>query len=175
MELTTASAVINFAEKLEDNSAKFYEDLAQRYAESSEFFLSFVTENKKNKTMIKRTYNEVISDALEACFLFEGLNAGDYLIETTLIEGKNYADSLKVAMNVEEKIQGFYLKTAEQSKPFLADVSRVFERIAKKRNERKLKLKSLYGRSMPYKKNDNNFVGENVPRVRGIFPRRQPK
>lgn len=149
MELTTASAVINFAMELEDRSVKFYEELARRYRENREnreTFLSFVKENKKNKVLIKRVYNEVISDALEACFSFEGLNTDDYLIEIELAEGTSYPDALRKALDIEEKIQKSYLDVAEKSKSLLADVPRAFERIAKKRNERRSKLKSLYNK-----------------------------
>lgn len=143
MKLNTASEIINFAVKLEDNSAKFYESLAQRYGEGREIFLLFAQENEKNKTLVKRTYYEVISDALEAGFSFRGLNTDDYLLETGLIEDKGYFDILRMAIEIEERIQKFYLVTAERSKSLMADIPRAFERIAKKRNERKLKLRSL--------------------------------
>jgi len=143
MKLNTASEIINFAVKLEDNSAKFYENLAQRYEEGREIFLLFAQENKKNKTLVKRTYYEVISDALEAGFSFKSLNTDDYLLETGLIEDKGYFDILRMAIEIEERIQKFYLVTAEQSKSLMADIPRAFERIARKRNERKLKLRSL--------------------------------
>ncbi len=143
MELTTSSAVINFAERLEDNSAKFYKDLAERYTESREIFLTLVQKNKKNRIMVKRVYNEVVSDALETGFSFEGLNMNDYVIEITVAENASYADALQKAVEMEGKLQKFYLDAAEKSKSFLADIPQIFEKIAKKRNERKLKLKSL--------------------------------
>ena len=144
MELTTASAVISFAMELEDRSVKFYEELARRYKENKEIFSSFVKENRKNKVLIKRTYYETISDALETCFSIEHPNIDDYLIEIELAGDENYPDALRKALDMEQKIQKFYLDVAKKSKSLLADVSRVFERIARKRNERRLKLKSLF-------------------------------
>jgi len=143
MELNTASETINFAVKLENDSAKFYENVAQRYAEGREVFRSFAVENKRNRTLVGRAYYEVISDALEACFSFEGLNTDDYLIETELIEDTSYSDMLRMAIEIEDRIQRFYLDAAERSKSLMADVPRAFERVAKKRSERKLKLRSL--------------------------------
>ena len=143
MHLQTASQVINYAVELEDKSTKFYEDLAEKFEEQRETSLSLAKENKKNKLLIQRTYNEVVSDALETGFSFGGLYTDDYLIEINLTQNENYSDALSKSLEIEEKIQKFYVNTAEKSKSFLADVPRIFEKIAKKRDERKEKLKSL--------------------------------
>ncbi|MFQ6067404.1 MAG: hypothetical protein ACE5K3_09015 [bacterium] len=145
MKLQTASQVINFAVELEDKSAKFYHDLAQKYKEGKEAFLSLVKDNKKNKLQVQRAYQEVVTDALETGFSFEGLGADDYLIETGVAENENFLGAREKALDIEEKIQNFYLNAAKMSKSFLADVPRAFERIARKRDERKEKLKSLGG------------------------------
>jgi rubrerythrin len=144
MQLQTASQVINFAVELEDKSAKFYEDLAEKFKQHREIFLSFVKENKKNKLLVQRVYNEVVSDALETGFSFEDLGIDDYLIEINLAEDISLPDVLKKALDIEAKIERFYLNAAKKSKSFLADVPRVFEKIGKKRDERKEKLKSLW-------------------------------
>jgi len=143
MQLQTASQVINFAVELEDKSAKFYEDLAEKFKQYKEVFLSFVKENKKNKLFVQRVYNEVVSDALETGFSFEDLGVDDYLIEINLAEDVSLPDVLKKALDIEAKIERFYLNAAKKSKSFLADVPRVFEKIGKKRGERKERLKSL--------------------------------
>lgn len=143
MELNTASEAISFSKELETESAKFYENLAQRYAEGKEIFLSFAKENNKNIVQTERAYFGVISDAIEGCFSFKGIDTDNYSIETTLSEGRSYADALNMAVALEEKIVKFYVDAAEVSKSLMADVPQAFERIAKKRNERILKLKSL--------------------------------
>ena len=74
MKCETASQVISFAVELEDRAAKFYEDLAQKHEQHKETFLSLVKENKKNGLHVRRAYREVITDALEAGFCFEGLD-----------------------------------------------------------------------------------------------------
>ena len=54
----------------------------------------------------------------------------------------NHAEALKKAREV-EKIQKYYLDSAKVTKSLMVDIPRVFERIAKKRDKRKIKLKSL--------------------------------
>ena len=143
MKLNTASAVISFAKELEENSIKYYEKLIQKFPQSKETFLSFIKENKRNIISVQRVYQEVITDAIEGCFSFEGLDTNDYKFNTDLPTKTNYTEALKNAIEVEEKIQKFYLDTAEMSKSLMADIPRVFERIAKKRDKRKISLKVL--------------------------------
>jgi len=141
--LHTAAEVLTLAKKLENESAKFYENLAQRYTEGKEISLSFAKENSKYIVQVERAYYEVITDAIEGCFSFEGIDTDNYSIETELLEGTSYSDALRMAIALEEKIIKFYLDTAKVSKSLMADVPRAFEMIAKKRNERIPKLKSL--------------------------------
>jgi hypothetical protein len=145
MKLQTASAVISLAKSLEDESAKFYQDLSQRYAESKDVLAAFATENKKNIVQIERAYYGVISDAIEGCFAFD-IEADAYKVETALAEGASYHDALGKAIKLEEKIVKFYTDAAEQSKSLMADVPRAFMLIARKRGERQAKLKSLRGK-----------------------------
>ena len=145
MKLQTASSVISFAKSLEAESAKFYQDLSQRYAEAKDVFLSFAKENKKNIVQIERSYYGVISDAIEACFAFD-TNPAEYTFETELAENASYSDALSRAVEIEEKIVKFYSDAAEQSKSLMADVPRSFILVAKKRSNRISKLRSLIGK-----------------------------
>jgi len=144
MKLQTASSCISFAKGLEEQSAKFYQGLSQRYAEGEDIFLSFAMKNKKNGVQIERVYYEVITDAIEGCFAFE-IDSGEYEIDTSLEDKASYADALAKAIEIEEKMKRFYEDAAEQSKSLMADVPRVFVRIATKRGERIAKLKALQG------------------------------
>ena len=143
MKLQTASATISFALKLEEDCTKFYEGLSQRYSKGEDIFLSFVKENRKNAVQIERAYYGVITDAIEGCFAFD-IEPAAYMFENTLAENVSYYDALVKAIEVEEKIGKFYSDAAEQSKSLMADVPRVFMMIAKKRNVRVAKLRSLY-------------------------------
>ncbi len=142
MILHTASEGITLARKLENDSAKFYEELAQRYTKDAETLLSFAKDNKKNITQIERAYYGVITDALEGCFAFN-IDADKYTFSIAIPGGANYADSLSQAMEIEEKIIKFYSDAAEQSESLMADVPRAFVMVAKKRENRRPKLKSL--------------------------------
>ena len=144
MELNTASAAIGFAKTLEEDSAKFYEDLSRRYPQNEEVFLSLVKENRKNAAQIQRAYYEVITDAIEGCFAFN-MNPDEYTLKTELIEEADYSTTLEQAVEIEDKIISFYLDAAEQSKSLLADVPRTFTMIARKRDNRLSMLKSLAG------------------------------
>ncbi len=144
MKLQTASSCISFAKGLEEQSAKFYQGLSQRYAEGEDVFLSFAMKNKKNGVQIERVYYEVITDAIEGCFAFE-IDSGEYEIDTSLEDKASYADALAKAIEIEEKMKRFYEDAAEQSKSLMADVPRVFVRIATKRGERIAGLEALQG------------------------------
>ncbi len=142
MELNTASQVISFAKELEEDGAKLYEDLTQRYTEGRETLLSFAQENRRNVVQIERTYYEVITDAIEGGFSFN-INPDEYTLKTDLAENMRYSDALNQAVKMEEKIIKFYSDAAEQSKSLLADIPRAFAMIVKKRGERIPKLESL--------------------------------
>lgn len=148
MELNTTSAVISFTKELEENSTKFYENLIKKYPQNKETFLSFIKENKKNIILVQRVYYEVITDAIEGCFSFKGLDTDNYKFKTELTENIRYSNVLKMAIKAEEKVQRFYLDAAEESKSLMADIPRVFERIAKKRDKRKIQLESFYNKSI---------------------------
>ena len=143
MKLNTASAVISFAKELEENSTRYYENLIQKYTHDKEPFLAFIKENKKNIVLVQRVYYEVITDALEGCFAFEGLNTDNYSFSIELPKDASYSDVLEKAIKIEEKIQKFYLDSSEVSKSLMADIPRLFERIAQKRKKRKIELKSF--------------------------------
>ncbi len=142
MELNTASEVVSLAKKLEENSAKYYEDLAQRYIKDRETWLSFARANRKNVVQIERAYYGVITDAIEGCFSFK-INPEEYAFEAGLTENWEYSDALNEAAEMEGKIVKFYSDAAEQSKLLLADIPRVFTMVAKKRSDRKAKLETF--------------------------------
>ena len=148
MKLNTASAVISFTKELEENSIKYYENLIQKYAQDKETFLAFIKENKKNIVSVQRVYQEGITDAIEGCFSFEGLDTDNYIFNQKLSADASYSNVLESAIEKEEKIQKFYLDSAEMSKSLLADIPRLFERIAKKRDKRIMQLESFYNKSM---------------------------
>jgi rubrerythrin len=146
MIINTCSGAMSFAKELENESAKFYQNLSQKFVKDRDLFLSFVKENGDYITQIERAYYGVITDAIEGCFAFN-INPDDYALQTELAEKATYSEALVRAIEIEEKIIKFYLDAAEQSKSLMADVPRAFRLVAKKRNDRQSKLKPLLGQS----------------------------
>jgi hypothetical protein len=144
MKLQTASSVISFARELEEDSAKFYQELAQRYPQNEDSFLAFAKENKKFVVQTERAYYGVISDAIEGCFAFD-LDSEKYTMEIVLTESTEQADAVSEALKIEQMITKFYTDAANQSESLMADVPRTFKLIVKKRGERAAKLESLSG------------------------------
>lgn len=142
MILHTASEGITLAKKLENDSAKFYEDLAHLYAKDADIFLSFARDNKKNIAQIERAYYGVITDAIEGSYAFN-IDPDDYTLEFAIPAGAKYADILDRAVEIEERIIKFYSDAAEQSESLMADVPRVFKMVASKRSDRTTKLLAL--------------------------------
>ena len=145
MKLHTTSEVISLAKNLENQTAKFYENLSQEYVreeEDKELLLSLARENRKNITQIERAYYGVITDAIEGCFAFD-LEADEYALETTLPESANCSGALNKAVEIEEKMVKFYSEAAEQSKSLMADVPETFMAIARKRTARVPRLKTI--------------------------------
>ena len=146
--LTTA-AIISFSERLEDGSSAFYHELAERWPDQEDSFRAFALDGKKNKTQVVRTYQETISDALEASYCFEGLSLGQYEAKFTLAEKASLVECLQQAVTLEETACAFYLDVAERSESLLATIPRAFKRVAKKRNKRKTKLEALLRAAEP--------------------------
>ena len=142
MIMHTTSEVIDFARRLENGSAKFYEDLSAQYATGVDILLSFVKENKKNVVQIERAYYGVISDAIEGCFAFN-VESDDYALTTAVTQGMLHSDALNQAVDMEKTIVKFYLDAAEQAGPLMADVPRAFKMVAGKRDDRERKLRLL--------------------------------
>ncbi len=145
--IATASAIINLVEKYEDHATDFYQKLAQKYPKNKETFLAYAEESKKNKILVVRTYRETITDALEACFSFEGLNPKDYEAKTTIGEKTSLSEALKIAIELEDKTSKFYIKVAELSKTLLATIPAAFKKVAQRRDNRKQALKLLLNKT----------------------------
>jgi rubrerythrin len=142
MIIHTASEGITLARKLENDSAKFYEDMAGKYSKDAATLQSFAQENKKNIAQVERAYYGVITDAIEGGYAFN-LDTDKYNLKTELAADAAYADSLKQALAIEEMITAFYNEAAKQSGGLMADVPRTFLLVAKKRTGRIEKLKQL--------------------------------
>src|SRR4030042_6053075 len=101
MGISTCSEAISLSKELENNSAKFYQELSNKYEQEKELFLAFAKENEKYVKQIERAYYGVITDALEGCFAFD-LNPEDYQFKNALPKDISYPDAVAEALNMEE-------------------------------------------------------------------------
>jgi rubrerythrin len=139
----TAAAIVSFSERLEDRSTVFYQELAKRLPAYEETFVAFAEQGQKNKLWVTRTYQETISDALEACFCFEGLALSNYPLPSKLADDVSNEQALAAASELEDIAIAFYLEAAERSDSLLATVPAAFRRVAKRRAKRKAILEAM--------------------------------
>jgi hypothetical protein len=145
MGINTCSGAISLSKELENESAKVYQELAQKFEKDKDLFLLFAKENGKFFHQIERAYYGVITDAIEGCFAFD-LNPEDYQFNKTLPKDIGYPNAIAEALKMEQIILKFYQTAAEQSKHLMADVPRSFTLVSKKRSERISKLRTLIER-----------------------------
>ncbi len=141
MNLQTAASVISCVSRIEQEGAALYEKLADAHPALKTTFLAFAKENLKHEAAIRRAYYNVVSDALETGFCFD-LAVDEMLASPPLPPDASLASALDACMLMEEKVRGFYVEAAAQSKSLLADVSRAMERVAKARTERQAILQT---------------------------------
>ncbi len=144
-ENITTSAIMSFSEKLEEQSVAFYEKLAQKFDEQQETFLRFSKECRKNKIHLVRTYQETISDALEATFSFEALVLPKIDFESLISEEVSFSNAVKGAVAIESQASEFYAQVADQAQSLLATIPRAFKRVAGARRSRSETLLGLLG------------------------------
>ena len=143
MKLSTMAGVMSFVSKIENDSSFFYKTCSEKYPELENKFLSWSKENNKFEKNIKRTYFGVITDTLESNYAFQGLDTDDYDVDMQLPVDVDASEATKKACEIEETIRHFYLKAAQLSEGHLADIPRLFRKIARKREERCQSLETL--------------------------------
>src|SRR4030066_230720 len=99
MGINTCSGAISLSRELENESAKFYQELSKRFEKDQELFLAFAKENTKYVTQIERAYYGVITDAIEGCFAFD-LNPEDYQVKAAPTQGASYSHALQETLEV---------------------------------------------------------------------------
>jgi len=138
MKLCTTSETISFIRQVEEACASFYESLKSEVPE----FSNFPKENKGFVTLLQRTYQSVITDAIEGCYAFN-LETDEYQIDLSKPQTMAKSELIKKALEIEKKVRQLYQVSASQSKDLMADVPRVLNLIAKKRETRISSLEKL--------------------------------
>jgi ketopantoate reductase len=65
MSINTCSGAISLSRELENESAKFYQELSTKFEKDKDLFLTLAKENDKFVKQIERAYYGVITDAIE--------------------------------------------------------------------------------------------------------------
>ncbi|MCD6409015.1 MAG: hypothetical protein J7L98_01555 [Candidatus Verstraetearchaeota archaeon] len=146
MSEVTASAIVDFAVKLEENASKFYKELAERFPDKKLSLQSFAKTCDRNRISILRTYQETITDAIEAGYSVKEVNLNDYAVDFSLPANISLADALKKAVDFEEKVASLFSTVAEQSKDLLHTIADAFRIAARKHRDQKQKVEALIGK-----------------------------
>jgi len=139
----TASAIISFSTDLEARSAGFFRELAVRFPQHEDTFAGWAEDCEKSSTQVTRTYQETITDALEAGFSFSGLSLAAYEVDVDMPPGIDLSQALGRAVALEEQAVAFYQDVAERSESLLATIPRAFRRAARTRRRRLDKLGAI--------------------------------
>ena len=134
MKLNTMASVMEFISRLEADTAAFYTKYADIFPETTNQFNTWAKENKRFEKQVKQTYFGVITDTLESNYCFEGLDTDDFDLDLSAPADAAEAKSKAAAM--EAKVGRFYESAGSCSEGLMADLSRLFKKIAKKRKER---------------------------------------
>jgi hypothetical protein len=139
----TASAIISFSTNLEARSAGFYRELGKRFPQHERTFAGWAAECEKSSMQVTRTYQETITDALEAGFSFSGLRLAAYEVDLDMPPGIDLDQAVEKVVALEEQAIAFYQDVAERSASLLATIPRAFRRAVRTRRRRLEKLEAL--------------------------------
>jgi rubrerythrin len=130
---------------MEDEITRFYQTLAARdtFSQGQQTFHFFAQESQKHKKRVLRTYREIVSDALETSFSFTGIKTEDYSMDTELPPDITYEKALTKAEVIEAVSAKFCATAGQQSQSLLAGIPQAFQRMAKRKMERKQILHTL--------------------------------
>ncbi len=130
---------------MEDEITRFYQTLTARdtFSQDQQTFHTFAQESQKHKKRVLRTYREIVSDALETSFSFTGIKTEDYSLDTELPPDITYEKALTKAEILEAISAKFCATAGQQSQSLLAGIPQAFQRIAKRKIERKQILNTL--------------------------------
>lgn len=141
----TASAVVSLAEQLEDRSAQLYERMSEQFPDHKKIFKDFARENRLNKVLIVRTYQETVTDALETAYAFEGLNLEGAIPSDFWKERLDFPGAVSAALTLERAAAEFYANVASRSRTLLSTIYVAFKKVEEARKSRLTKLESLQG------------------------------
>jgi rubrerythrin len=143
MELSTFGAVLAFAIEMEERSARFYREAAER--KGCEAICGALQELAKQsaarRDLLVRTRQEQVTEmVLEP---ITGLRREDYETQASVASASGLADVIAEAVALEQVAQRFYSEVAEKGRYLLAGVARSFTRLARENEARRIRLEGL--------------------------------
>ena len=134
-ECPTAAELVRLSAALEEDTARYYEALASRFPDRAEQLNGWARDSRKNALHIQRTYQETISDALEACFAFEGLDAKAFAAPKPPDSG-SWDQACAEAAAMETRTITLLNRLADMSQNLLGTMSDAFRSAAVRRAKR---------------------------------------
>ncbi len=135
--------MVSFAQRLEERSELFYEKLCEQFPSQADLFHVFAHEDKLNKVLVTRTYQETVTDALETGYSFEGLNLNGIIPNDVWADHPDLPGSIEGAILLEQAAASFYADIAGRSEMLLSTIYTAFKKIEGVRRKRLPKLESL--------------------------------
>ena len=147
MELTTVGALLKFGMEMERRALEVYQEASENsgYGDGKEAFAHFADENTKCKALLENVYRDNTFSDMDVGVLepISGLNVAEYSTEVELVPATNYADFLKLALDLESEAERFYRASFDQMQSQRRSMGRRLEKLAKGKAERRHKLESL--------------------------------
>jgi rubrerythrin len=142
MPLTNFGAILNFAEKVEQEDMEFYRKASSAAAAEShrQLFEMLAGEGKKNLSLVQRTRRENVTEMiLEPIRDFV---RDSYQLAMADAQGMDLAAILAAAISLENRAIRYYTDAAERIRA-LPEVSRALKTLAKKRTKRLGQIENL--------------------------------
>ena len=141
MTLTTFGAIMSFALEMVGYSVNIYKTVGEKAKDPllKETLQSLLKEEEKNCSLMEQTRRENVTEMILEPIA--GLIQEDYEIKVRLSNEADDPDLLKVVLFLEEKEIKFFNESS--GKVPLPEVSRIFRKIAQKKEKNLTKLKSL--------------------------------
>lgn len=141
MSLSTFGAIMGFAVEMIRHSMDIYRKAVEKVKDPvlKEKIQALLEEGKKNSSLMEQTRRENVTEMILEPIA--GLQQENYEIDLKISGASEDSDLLQAALALEEKERRFFLDTSE--KVPLPEVSRIFRKIARKKEKNIDHLKSL--------------------------------
>jgi rubrerythrin len=141
MALTTFGAIMGFAAEMSVKAEAIYKNMVQKGKDPKlrGTFEAFAAEEGKNHAVIVKARRENVTEMILEPV--SGFQSEDYEINLMVLDSMPDTELLKAARILEEKGKRFFADAS--SKVPLPEVSRIFRKLAHKKEENLIKLKNL--------------------------------